>query len=140
MTRDAYLRAHRLEDVIFLIQYLGMGEHYSLEFDGKPPEGVSPRSSTDKDNKWVSVAKEHPEFFRVTPDKSISLTQRYYHKNGEGKRVPLQVDEVQRLIQNAISLQDRQAKRSEVWKTRGTFIAAVVAAASSFVTLYLRLR
>ena len=136
MTRDAYLRPNRLEDVIFLIQYLGMGEHYAMEKAGGPPEEVGPRSASD--GQWVSIAREHPEFFRVTDAESVTLAQRYYRRNGQGKPPPLQVGEVQQLIQNAISLQERQAKRSEVWKTWATFIAAVVAAVSGIVQLFLR--
>jgi len=122
MTKNTYLLASRLEDVIFLIQHLGLGEHYSLE-RGKVADGVSPRSGPT----WEAVARDHPEFFRVLESGSVTLAYRYYlREKGNPPKLPDEL--VQRLVENAIALQERQAKRSEVWKVWGTFIAAVVAA------------
>jgi hypothetical protein len=134
MTRNAYLRPGRLEDVLFLIQYLGLGKSYSLEDDTKP-DGVAPRSASD--GRWVSIARDHPEFFRVTDKDSVTLAMRYYQRDGTGSPAPLTIDGVQQLVENAIALQERQAKRSEVWKVWGTFIAALVAALVGIVQLIL---
>jgi hypothetical protein len=134
VTRNAYLRAGRLEDVLFLIQYLGLGKSYSVERDSKP-DGVAPRSSSD--GLWVSVARDHPEFFRVTDKDSVVLAMRYYQRDASGSPPPVSIELVQQLIENAIALQERQAKRSEVWKVWGTFIAAVVAALLGIVQLFL---
>jgi hypothetical protein len=132
MAKDFYLTRLRLEDVIFLIQYLGLGEHYSIEEGGKP-DGVGPRSA----GSWSALAKEHPEFFRLTPCNSVTLSLRYYRRQPGANPAPLGEDQVQQLIQNAIALQERQAKRSEVWKVWGTFIAAMVAALAGIAQLLL---
>ena len=131
---NAYLRAGRLEDVLFLIQYLGLGKNYSLERDSRP-DGVAPRSSSN--GLWVTVARDHPEFFRVTDKDATVLAMRYYLRDASGNPPPLSVEVVQQLVENAVALQDRQAKRSEVWKVWGTFIAAVVAALVGIVQLFL---
>lgn len=73
----------------------------------------------------------------MTKEESITLAQRYYRRDGHGRPAPIEAGEVQQLIQNAISLQDRQAKRSEVWKSWGTFIAALVAAVSIISQLFI---
>jgi hypothetical protein len=86
---------------------------------------------------WVTVARDHPEFFRVTDKDSVVLAMRYYQRDGSGSPPPLSVEVVQQLVENAIALQERQAKRSEVWKVWGTFIAAVVAALLGIVQLFL---
>lgn len=134
MPRNPYLQMGRLEDVLFLIQYLGLGKSYSLERDSKP-DGVTPRSSAD--GLWVTVARHHPEFFRVTDKDSVVLAMRYYQRDGIGNPPPLTVQVVQQLVENAIALQERQVKRSEVWKDWGTFIAALVAALLSIAQLFL---
>jgi hypothetical protein len=134
MAANPYLRAGRLEDILFLIQYLGLGKSYSLEL-GSNPDGVAPRSSSD--GLWVTVAREHPEFFRVTGKDSVALWMRYYQHDGNGSPPPLSVELVQQLVENVIALQERQTKRSEVWKVWGTFIAAVVAAVLGIAQLFL---
>ena len=82
MKTNSYLRAGRLEDILFLIQYLGLGKNYSLERDSKP-DGVAARSSSD--GLWATVARDHPEFFRVTDKDSVVLAMRYYQRDGTGR-------------------------------------------------------
>jgi hypothetical protein len=132
--RNHYLRTNRLEDVIFLLQHLGLGEHYALEED-TIPEGVRPRSARDR--KWASVGRQHPEFFLVTDRNTVRLALRYYQGMGEGNRLALEVDKVQQLVQTAISLQEQQAKRAEVWKIWATLVAALVAAVSGVAQLFI---
>lgn len=131
--KDPYLNRNRLEDVIFLIQYLGLGKNYSLA-KGKKADNVDPRSAADS---WELLAKDHPEFFRVMESGAVTLSLRYYCGEGEGNRAPIAVALVQQLVETAISLSERQAKRSEVLKVWGTFIAALVAAVLSIVQLFL---
>ena len=50
--RDVYLKPNRLEDVIFLIQYLGLGKAYGLE-DGTEADGVIPRSHSNNLKKTI---------------------------------------------------------------------------------------
>lgn len=131
--KNAYLYRGRLEDVLFLIQYLGLGNNYSLGQDTKP-DGVAPRSPGCP--QWVDVARDHPEFFRVTDKGATVLAMRYYQRDGAGLPPPLSVELVQQLVENAIALQERQEKRSEVLKVWGTFVAALVAAVVGVVRLF----
>lgn len=132
MTRKCDLTTkHRLEDVLFLIQYLGLGQHYRLEKGG---EMDGPRSS----NSWELLARDHPEFFRVMESGSVTLSLRYYQREMDGSNPqPLELELVQQLVQNAFALHERQAKRSELWKIWGTFIAAMVAAVSGIAQIAL---
>jgi hypothetical protein len=128
--RDAYLKPNRLEDVIFLIQYLGLGKAYGLE-DGTEADGIIPRSVCNK--KWSDIAEDHSEFFRLTDKKTCTLALRYYLRNGGTP--PLKIELVQELIKTAMTLHERQAKRVEVWRGRITLIAAVVGAVTGVVGL-----
>ena len=173
MSRNPYLLANRLEDVIFLIQHLGLGKSYSLEATNKsvhPPR---------RGGSWATLARDHREFFRVTENDSVVLSLRYYQKpddkqkepeddeqkepeddeqkepeddeqkepeddkqkKPEGKkrsnRPPLPPDVVRELVQIAVALHEQQAKRADVWKIWGTFIAAMVAAVSGIAQLYM---
>ena len=51
--------------------------------------------------------------------------------------MPLTIENVQQLVQTAIALQERQARRSEILKVWGTFIAALVAALAGIAQLFL---
>jgi hypothetical protein len=126
---------HRLEDVIFLIQYLGLGQEASLKKKTRP-DGVSPRSVREK--LWVNVAREHPEFFHVTDDETTQLSLRYFLKAEGGKPPPLNVEDVQKLVQNAVVLHEMQVKRAEGRRSWVTLFAALVAAASSIAQIFLR--
>lgn len=135
MGRNPYRHANRLEDVIFLIQYLGLDESYSLK-KGTNPHDTAPRSGTD----WSAVAQDHPEFFRVEKTGSVTLALRYFLGEGERTRQPLSIDVIQKLVENAVVLQEQQAKRAEAWKTWGTLIAAILAATSGLAQLFLQLK
>ncbi len=133
MPRAAYLTANRLEDVIFLIQYIGLGQAASLT-DGTTPHGVAPRSA----GRWSEIARDHPEFFRLTEANTSILSPRHYLGVGGGNPPPLPAETVQTLVKNAMDLQERQAERVEVWKTWVTMLAAVVAAGTGITQLLLR--
>lgn len=133
-TKDAYLIPNRLEDVIFLIQYLGLRESATLSAEASVE--TDPRSPGC--TKWWQVAKDHPEFFRVMRDSNtINLNMRYALA-GSGKKEPLKVELIQDLVKIAMAIQERQAKRVEVWRGRITLIAAVVAAVVGVVELFLK--
>lgn len=133
MARAAYLDGNRLEDVIFLIQYLGLGESFSLA-DGVTPFSVSPSSA----KRWSDIARDHPEFFRLTEANTSALSLRYYLRQVGGNPAPISIDLVQQLVQNAMALHERQAKRVELWKSWVTMVAAVAAAISGIANLYVR--
>ena len=109
MPSNLYLKDNRLEDVLVLIQYLGLGSRYSL-LEGNSPHGSEPRSA----DAWLTVASQHPEFFRVTPANSIVLSMRYYQRGANGTRPPLNAELVQQLVQNALALQEKQSSRAEI--------------------------
>ncbi|MCX5715038.1 MAG: hypothetical protein NT033_09660, partial [Candidatus Omnitrophica bacterium] len=75
-----YTKKNRLADVLALIQVLALYKHafrtqggIKEEFQGEPISAES----------WISVAKEHQEFFRVREGKGteISLIARYAQEN-----------------------------------------------------------
>jgi hypothetical protein len=125
MRSRRYRIERRLEEVLFLIQHLGL-KAYSLE-DGSAPDGTVPHSATN----WTTLARDHPEFFRVPGDSSVVLSMRFYQEGSES-RPRLDIDQVQKLVENAIALDERQQKRSEVWKVWATLIAATTAAVAGF--------
>jgi len=133
MATDQYLRPGRLENVITLIQHLGLGKNYSLK---KGSKALRPPSSR-RNESWEAIARGHPEFFKVSKNDSVTLSIRYYQQSENRKRPRLGIDVVQQLVNNAIALHERQVKRSEVWKAWGTFIAAIVAAGTGVVQLIL---
>lgn len=111
---DAYLIAGRLEDVLALIQVLGLDEHahrseegLQTELQGKPASAAS----------WTEVAKSHPEFFRVAEkaEHKLSLIVRHVSNRDEQGRRPIAVEFVQQLLETAVTIHDAQVKRSQKW-------------------------
>src|SRR6266498_161927 len=116
MTKNAYLKPGRLQDVLALIQVLALDEqtHRSLEGIRKELQG-NPFSS----DSWLSLAKEHPEFFRVRPEgvHVLSLSARHVLPHEEDILWPtLPPDFETALLQTAINLHDRQISKAERWK------------------------
>jgi hypothetical protein len=72
----SYTQPGRLQDVLALIQVLGLDENAHRSEDGLRSElqGV-PRSASS----WTELAQAHPEFFRVRPEgeHNISLVSRH---------------------------------------------------------------
>lgn len=127
--RREYLKSNRLEDILFLIQHLGLGQYCNLQ-KGVNPSSVPPRSAKT----WADMARKHPELFKVTASETTSLTMRYLHHENEGKKgtpEPLKPETVQDLMKTAMDLHERQARGAEVWKVWVTLIAAMAAAISS---------
>ena len=112
--RLPYLKPRRLEDVIFLIQFLGRGQHASFESDGNEMPTLALDYHTPQSEKsWLAVAKEHPEFFRVagdTPMKTVYLWHRYYQP---APRPQLDFSQVQQVVDNALKIHERQVKQDE---------------------------
>ena len=134
MESSRYLKANRLEDVIFLIQYLGLGQNYALGANTTPP-GMTERPP----GAWTAIARQHPEFFRVMQNTgTVTLSHRLYLKTGKERPPPLSIENVQKLVENAMALHERQAKRLDAWKTWLTMIGAVVAAATGIAGLFFK--
>ena len=114
-----YLNPGRLLDVLTLIQLLGYGPDISwtafsicAELQDVDEKRQPPESRVQH---WATVARSHPEFFRVSGKGiSISLIARFVARKENPKR-PLPPEAVQKLMESAIELHDRQVKRSEKW-------------------------
>ena len=65
MPKSPYLETDRLADVIAAIQFMSMNERSSLTPE-KWAEGIS--GDRAKASHWEKVFKEHPEFFRKSPN------------------------------------------------------------------------
>ena len=132
-----YLRRERLADALALIQVLALDEYphrseasLQVELQGKP-------KSADA---WASVAREHPEFFRVRAEAEhpISLIARHVlPKNNQGEQT-LPSDYTAKLMQLAVELHDRQLRRLQAWQAFIPLLVAVVAGAVSLVGIALK--
>jgi hypothetical protein len=110
-----YLKPGRLEDVIFLIQYLGREDEAYFEADDKEEKVLDYHTPKSLGN-WLRVADDHPEFFRIagsTEKKSVYLWHRYYEKGEKNKRPPLNFSQVQALVDNVLKIHERQVKQDE---------------------------
>ena len=140
-TDNFYLLPNRLTDLIRLLVVLAVDKHSFRSEDGL--SGIlrdTPRSST----KWLDLAKEHPEFFRFNKEfTSICLLIRFLQKvdvaDGE-LRDPLTVDQTQKLVDQAISLHDKQLARYQRNSFRfpmyGAIAAAIVSLVVGLVNIY----
>jgi len=136
-----YLKNHRLGEVIALIQVLAFHRNTSRSESGLKTElKASPQSASS----WIQLAKSHPEIFRVrddNPDEEkidrVSLVSRYVApysvENGKRIREPLSSDIVQKLIEVAIELHDRQLEKAQLWKT---YVPIVVAVTAGLFTIF----
>lgn len=110
----SYLAPGRLQDVMALIQVLGLDEHAHRSEDGLQSElqGI-PRSGAT----WAEVAQAHPEFFRVRPEGEhrVSLVSRHVTPKNEKDVRQLPPEFIGKLLQAAIDLHDRQVRRDERW-------------------------
>lgn len=103
----------RLVEVLALIQVLGLDAQTHRSEDGLESElQGKPKSAST----WATLAREHPEFFRVKPtgEHIVSLVARHVSPKIEDVHV-LSPDFVGRLLDAAIELHDRQVKRDERW-------------------------
>ena len=136
-TSTPYLKGERLADVLALIQILALDEfpHRSEdklrgELQGKPESAEA----------WASLAREHPEFFRVRGEAQhpISLVARHVlPKDDQGNRT-LTPDYTAKLMQLAIELHDRQLRRLQAWHAFIPLLVAAIAGAISLVGIALK--
>src|SRR5437867_3274687 len=114
--KGAYTKSGRLQDVLALIQVLALDKHIHRSEHGVAKELVDSPSSSES---WTSLAKEHPEFFRVASkgEHVISLVARHVlPEDTATEHEPLGSDFTFRLLQTAIGLHDRQVNAAERWK------------------------
>jgi hypothetical protein len=141
MTRGAYTKPGRLEDVLALIQVLALDEDTHRSLSGIAGELQSTSSSSP--DSWLGVAKEHPEFFRIRPkgEHVLSLVARHVlPKNEKGQR-EMPPGLTQSLLTVAIDLHDRQVEAAERWKSwiplASAILAALIASGTTLLTLWL---
>lgn len=132
LTTAPYLTGERLADILALIQVLALDEYphrseekLQVELQGKPKSAEA----------WASLAREHPEFFRVRVEAEhpVSLIARHVlPKDTQGNRT-LPSDYTAKLMQLAVELHDRQLRRVQAWQAFVPLLVAVVAGAISLV-------
>lgn len=134
-----YLINNRLGDVITLIQILALNPEFSYRTSEKLAESIGKPNSKEK---WVEIAKEHSEFFRVSQDDKIILLTRFA-MDPEGKKPSaLKLEETKILIDNAIDLYGKELTRQsndlQLKSIRTVFGAAllsiIISAISAFYT------
>lgn len=133
----SYTEPGRLQDVLALIQVLGLDESSHRSEDGLRSElqGI-PRSAPS----WAELAQAHPEFFRVRPEGEhrISLVSRHVTPKNENDVRELSPEFIGKLLQAAIDLHDRQIRRDERWAYWIPILVALIAGLFSLSAVILK--
>jgi hypothetical protein len=123
MTKRPYTKPGRLADVLALIQVLAFDPHAHRSESGGSKESGGIRKELGEPSSspkgWITLAKEHPELFRVSEqgDHPLSLVARHVQPRDESdKRGPLSQEFTNVLIRTAIELHDRQLAAAAWWK------------------------
>jgi len=135
--RKSYLTDGRLEDVIRLIQFLGLGEFAHRNENVIKQEIDSPSSARS----WKELASDHREFFRIGRSRdgdndTLALLSRHLKKgkaDGDGED-PLGPQEIFTLVDAAIKTHASQVQRSQLHKEIRR-VGAWVLAFSALVSL-----
>ncbi len=135
-----YLINGRLADVLALIQVLAYDKITNRSEQGLAEEFQTKPVSADA---WLLMASEHPEFFRVREVKDdsdtkkdlVSLISRYVLPRIENSknRPALDISTVNKLMEIAIEIHDRQVQQRDRWRLFVPIIVAVIAAAVKIV-------
>jgi hypothetical protein len=138
--KNAYMTPGWLEDVLALIQVLGLGQS-SHPFEARLIAALDRKPDKHSgEAKWVHLARKHPEFFRVhtgsnlEQGESVSLISRHVGRDENGERI-VSADFVQKLLGTAIEIHDRQLRRREQCLQIGSLLFAGVASLASFITV-----
>ena len=137
----SYLGEGRLSDVLALIQTLAYSPKTRRTDDGLRNELQRvPQSEAT----WISLAGQHPEFFRVKPEKDgkrahVSLIARVVQEqeereDGDGMHPLLSPDVANKLMELSIELHDRQLRRKERWLSVALPLLVGVIAASASIS------
>ncbi len=139
----SYLEIGRLGEVLALIQVLAYDKNTSRSEVGLQSEL---KAKPNSEISWVALAKNHPEFFRVRQSAGmidrVSLVARYVlpHTTENKKKIRplLEPATVNKLMEIAITLHDRQVARSEKWKTIIPMIVALIAAGAAIAAAMIK--
>ena len=130
---NQYIKTGRLADVLALLQVLAL-DKYPHRSDKGLLEELQGKPQSAK--LWSTVAKDHPEFFRVKEDDEnpVSLVARHVvPKNQQGDQ-ELPPEFIGKLIDAAIELHDRQVRRAERWTYLIPLWAVLIAGVFSVIT------
>ncbi|KAF0804617.1 hypothetical protein A167_03679 [Alcanivorax sp. S71-1-4] len=133
-----------MADVLALIQVLAYDKYTSRSESGLVDEL---KNKPDSEESWIDLGRTHPEFFRVRFESEdeeedgkvnrVSLISRYAlpntSENGKKIRPILDSNAVNKLMDVAIEINDRQLSRSERWKILLPMVIAIVGAGASIV-------
>ncbi len=142
MTNDKYVKDGRLADVLALIQHVGLHKKAHRSEAGLQQEaGPAPLSAPD----WITVAREHPEFFRVNPasEFGVSLIARHVTRlrptaYGQSDDLELEQEYVSGLMSLAVELHDRQERRMQTWQAFIPIMVGLIAGVVSIVGVLLQ--
>jgi hypothetical protein len=131
----AYLGDGRLEDVMALIQLLGLAadvQRTEKSIQGERGLMSKPQSA----DSWTTIARIHCEFFRVYPSTGedgpvISLVSRRLLSPEDRKAFPPEF--VKGLMESAIRLHENQLQRQQI--LRVAWVGGALLALSSMATL-----
>ena len=150
---NPYLKENRLGDVIAAITTLGLYKFYKISFVGWADRITGSKEDVDR---WRSVFEDHPEFFRINPERDKAslvwrrqLPRLYDVDLGESvdpamsaeekakrrlSRNPLTPSEVSALVSLAVEMHERaleQSKASRWWIPVATGILAFIGTLSA---------
>ncbi|WP_026109792.1 hypothetical protein [Flavobacterium sp. WG21] len=135
-----YLKQNRLSDVIRLISVLGVDDTYSFRKNDGLTTTLNGKPKSAKD--WFEIAKEHPEFFKfnLAGDNVVLLFRSLFKPNSDNKRDPLTIDQTQKLIDQAISLHDKQIARLQKNSFLMPIFTAIIASLTTGLVSFLTLK
>jgi hypothetical protein len=142
-----YMKDGRLADVLALIQVLAFDSSAYRSEAGLLEEL---QRSPVVGESWMALAREHPEFFRIRIDPArlprVAIVARYvldreWNSEGQYKHPPLETTVVNKLMELAVELHDKQLER----QTRFISVVlpmsiAIIAAAASITSAIIGLR
>jgi len=140
MAEYAYLKKNRLSEVIRLIAILAKDQKYSFRTETGLQKALNgaPKSA----GVWFELASEHPEFFKFNQGMStVVLLMRFLNQPeaDEESYEPLNIDQTQKLIDQAIALHDKQIARYQrnnfmipLWSSTIAAIVTIVVAILTF--------
>ncbi len=137
-----YLKPGRLQDVLTLIQVLGSGQRRTpqqicRDIQGNIQDMDDSTVSEERCQHWESVARAHPEFFRVA-GKSTSISLIAWHCSAERETErSLEADIVHKLMGTAIELHDKQVQRKQQWSLYVPLIVAGITVIGPIITALL---